>query len=266
MAPLILTILGAGPAAPNPGGGNSGYLVRSAGEQTAVMIDCGPGTAGQLPLHLPPRRLSGVVISHFHPDHYFDLVALYYLLKFGEPRPDGYPPRVPLWVPPGGREFLDRFGLLVGRRHRMLEDIFEVRDYPLDRSVQIGSLSFSFHLVQHYIASHAMRIRGESGAILTFSSDVAPCAALIKAARDADLFMCESAMLDASQDEQDPALRGHMTAAEAATAAAEANAKHLLITHYRSGPDNDAHHIASARRFFSGPIDLAYPGATYSVG
>ena len=75
MAPLTLTILGASPAAPNPGGACSGYLLRQG--ETAVLMDCGAGTAGRIALHVAPNRLQGVAISHLHPDHYFDLVQLY---------------------------------------------------------------------------------------------------------------------------------------------------------------------------------------------
>jgi ribonuclease BN (tRNA processing enzyme) len=98
-----------------------------------------------------------------------------------------------------------------------------------------------------------------------FSADVAPCAALPAAARDADLFLCESALLDASQDERKPENRGHLTAAEAGAAAHAARVKRLLITHYRSGEDHDAHHLSAARGTFSGPVELARPGATYTV-
>ena len=108
MAPLTLTILGAGPAAPNTGGACSGYLVRENG--SAVLIDCGSGVAGRIGQHVPPRELRGVAISHLHPDHYFDLVPLYYILKFGEPRPDHLEQRLPVFVPPGGRAFLQSPG------------------------------------------------------------------------------------------------------------------------------------------------------------
>jgi ribonuclease BN (tRNA processing enzyme) len=104
-----------------------------------------------------------------------------------------------------------------------------------------------------------------SSGVLVFSSDVAPCAALPAAARDADLFLCESALLDPSQDEKKPENRGHMTAAEAGAAAAAANARRLLITHYRSGAEHNDHHLASARAAYTGPIALAQPGATYTV-
>src|SRR5687768_8926061 len=110
MAPLTLTILGAGPAAPNPDGACSGYLLQDNG--AAVVLDCGSGIAGRIAQHVPPSELRGVAISHMHPDHYFDLVPLYYVLKFGEPRPGHLEPRLPVYVPPGGRELLRRLGQL----------------------------------------------------------------------------------------------------------------------------------------------------------
>jgi ribonuclease BN (tRNA processing enzyme) len=264
MAPLTLTILGAGPAGPNAGGANSGYLLRQGDD--AVVMDCGSGTAGRVPLHVPVNRLTGVAISHLHPDHYFDLVALYYMLKYGEPRPADASPLVPVLVPPGGREFMRHFGKLIADKPAMFDDFFEVRDYVSESELPIGGLSFRFHRVQHYIMSHAMRVRSASGATLVFSSDVAPCPQLIEAARGADLFLCESAMLDASQDEGDPARRGHMSAREAGQAARQAGAKRLLITHYRSGEKYDRHHLEAATSEFEGPVELAREGATYLVG
>jgi ribonuclease BN (tRNA processing enzyme) len=264
MGPLTLTILGAGPAAPNPGGANSGYLLRQA--DTSVVVDCGPGTAGRIALHVPVNRLTGAVISHLHPDHYFDLVALYYLLRFGEPRPDSLPRRLPVWVPPGGCEFLHRLGQLIADKTAMFDDVFDLQDYSPDQVTDLGGLSFSFHQVQHYILSHAIRVHTGNGTTLVFSSDVAPCPELVEAARRADLFLCESAMVDASMDEKDPAKRGHMSAREAGEAAQAAGARRLLITHYRSSERDDAHHLAAAQGAFQGPVELAREGVTYMVG
>lgn len=259
-AGLSLTILGSGPAAPNPGGANSGYLVRF--NDSAVVIDCGPGTAGRISQHVPVNRLDAVAISHLHPDHYFDLVALYYMLKFGEPRSS----RLPLWVPPGARDFLDRLGRLISDHAAFLEDIFDVNEYAADRRFQLGELEFTFHPVQHYVMSHAMRVQTPAGATLVFSSDVAPCPQLVEAARGADLFLCESALLDSSQDDSDPKKRGHMSAIEAGDAARQAGAKRLLITHYRSNEKADAHHLSAAARSFQGPVHLAREGESYVVG
>jgi len=264
MAPLTLTILGAGPAAPNVGGACSGYLLQQDGE--AVLMDCGSGVAGRLPKHVQPNRLRGIAISHFHPDHYFDLVPLYYLLKFGGPRPDGFDPLVPLHVPPGGRAFLRTLGSLISDKQAMLEDIFNVSEYDAGQATSIGGLQFSFHRVQHYIPSHAMRVRGGSGATLVFSSDVAPCQQLVEAARDADLFMCESALTDPAEDEKDPSKRGHMSAREAGAIARQAGARRLMLTHYRSTEELDEHHRAAASGTFGGPVELAKEGRCYEVG
>jgi ribonuclease BN (tRNA processing enzyme) len=264
MAPLTMTILGAGPAAPNTGGACSGYLVQQDG--TAVLVDCGSGIAGRLVQHVPANRLHGVAISHFHPDHYFDLVPLYYVIKFGEPRPPGYSPLVPLHVPPGGREFLRQLGRLISDKPTMLEDVFQVCEYVPSVDTPIGELTFTFCSVQHYIASHAMRIRGSSGATLVFSSDVAPCQELVEAARDADLFMCESALVDPSHDEADPRKRGHMSAQEAGAIAREAGARRLMLTHFRSTDSLDEHHRSAATATFGGSVELAREGEQYVVG
>ena len=266
MPPLRLTVLGAGPAAPNVGSACSGYLLRA--DDTAVLLDCGSGTAGRIGQHLAPQQLHGVAISHLHPDHYFDLVPLYYILKFGPPRPAELGPRLPLYVPPGGRAFLRQFGQLIAQREAMLEDVFDVCDYPPagEGQLRIGCLELSFHPVQHYVPSHAMRIRALDGPTLVFTSDVAPCQELVAAAQAADLLLCESALLDPSQDEPEPQQRGHMSAAEAGAAAREAGARRLLLTHYRSGEGYDGHHREAASRAFGGPVELAREGQTYSIG
>ena len=122
MAPLSLTILGAGPAGPNPGGANSGYLLRQ--DDWAVLMDCGAGVAGRIAQHVSVNRLGGVAISHLHPDHYFDLVALYYLLKYGEARPAEVT-RLPIFVPPGGRAFMREFGKLIANKPALFDDMLD---------------------------------------------------------------------------------------------------------------------------------------------
>src|SRR4030088_3042722 len=131
MPPLTLTILGCGPAAPNPGGACSGYLLRQA--ESAVLMDCGSGIAGRIAQHVPVNRLQGVAISHLHPDHYFDLVPLHYMLKFGEQRPADLEPRLAVYVPPGGREFLSQLGQHIAAKAAMLEDVLDICEYAADR-------------------------------------------------------------------------------------------------------------------------------------
>ena len=264
MPPLTLTILGSSPAAPNVGGACSGYLLRDG--DTCVLMDCGSGVAGRLAQHVPPQQLAAVAISHLHPDHYFDLVPLYYMLRFGPPRPAELGPRVPLLLPPGGGAHLRRLAEVIAGSPTMLDDVFSASEYAPGRDVSLGNLRFSFHEVQHYVLSHAMRVVGADGSTLVFSSDVGPCEAIVEAARGADLLLCESALLDPESDEPDPVRRGHMSAAEAGAAARAAGARRLLLTHYRSGEPYDARHREAASAAFGATVDLAREGQTYTVG
>src|SRR4029077_15391817 len=79
-----LTVIGCSPAWPNPGGAQSGYLVEGDGR---LLLDCGPGVLARL------RAAAGgwpavdaVVITHFHLDHWGDLVPWIFGANFGPGR------------------------------------------------------------------------------------------------------------------------------------------------------------------------------------
>jgi ribonuclease BN (tRNA processing enzyme) len=58
---MELTVLGASPALPNPGGASAGYLLRDA--DTTLLIDCGHGVVSVLRSVLDVGELSAIVIS-----------------------------------------------------------------------------------------------------------------------------------------------------------------------------------------------------------
>ena len=65
--------------------------------------------------------------------------------------------------------------------------------------------------------------------MLVYSGDSAPSDALIDAARDADVFLCEATL--ASSEKDHPSIRGHLSADEAVAAFKASGAKRLLLTH-----------------------------------
>ncbi|HET9071130.1 MAG TPA: MBL fold metallo-hydrolase [Acidimicrobiales bacterium] len=77
------------------------------------------------------------------------------------------------------------------------------------------------------------------GRSFAFIMDTRPCPGAVELARGADLVVCESTFLSS---EADLAHRyGHMTAAQAATLAAEAGARRLVLTHFsQRHPDEQA--------------------------
>ena len=82
---LDLDILDAGPAySDRPGATGAAYLVRHG--PTAVVLDLGQGAFTRLAGTIEPSDLDAVVVSHLHPDHFIDLVALrHYLRREFEP-------------------------------------------------------------------------------------------------------------------------------------------------------------------------------------
>lgn len=255
---LSVTVLGSSPAWPNPGGACSGYLVSN--EADNVLVECGFGIFSRLRQRLSLNDLNAVVISHLHADHLMDLVPLRYGLKYGGLRAD---PKLPLYAPPGSREFFSSLGTVLDRDAHFFDETYCLREYVPGTPIQIGSLKLDLREVQHYIPSYAMAI--QAGRKLVFSADAAPCQVLAELASEADLFLCEAAITDPSQDDPDPARRGHMTPQEAAELAREARVGRLLLTHYRSDPDPERHVLDAAREVFGGPVELAVEGKTYAV-
>src|SRR3954468_3323787 len=101
-----LTVVGSSPAWPNPGGAQSGYLVEADGGR--LLLDCGPGVLPRLrELDGGWPRLAAIVITHFHLDHWGDLVPWVWGSMYGLGRDL---PRTELWLPRDGLPHLRRLG------------------------------------------------------------------------------------------------------------------------------------------------------------
>src|SRR5438477_11204554 len=98
---MRVTALGTSAAYPGPDNACSGWLVEEG--ETHILVDCGTGVVSRLQKVLPLERLTAVVISHMHADHFFDLFPLRYGYKYGIGIPD---PPPALYVPPGGQNAL----------------------------------------------------------------------------------------------------------------------------------------------------------------
>ncbi len=221
---MRLTVLGCGPAAPQPDTPASGLLLDSA--NATVLLDCGSGVAGRLRAIRDPRSLTAVVISHMHADHSLDLGILRY--SFAWP---GVEDKLPVFLPPGGLAKLDMLATVISERPRFFHDAFAVSEYDPDAVLQIADLSFAFTRSRHYVPSWAMEITDQGGTRLVYSSDTGPNPRLDEIAAGADLLVCEATLQDASEDDLE---RGHMTPEEAIEMGRRARAGLTVLTHFGS--------------------------------
>ena len=219
-----MIVVGSSPAWPNPGVSHSGYLVEDGGGR--LLLDCGPGVLADLrSLDEGWPKVDSIVVTHWHLDHWGDLVPWVWGRMFGLGRESAAPE---LWVPPGGIAQLAEFGVFFGTE-TMFEAVFTLREYA-EREPFRTAAGFEVTPVQvpHYLVQ-TFALRVSNGArMLAYSGDSAPSEQLAEAARDADLFLCEATLIDS---EADSLPRGHLSIPEAVAAFEASGARRLLLTH-----------------------------------
>jgi ribonuclease BN (tRNA processing enzyme) len=201
-----LTVIGCSPAWPNPGSAQSGYLVESEGAG-GLLLDCGPGVLARLREKRLPD-VDAIAITHFHLDHWGDLVPWTWLALHG----GSLIARPALWIPTGGHDDLSTFAERWGRPG-MFTDAFEVAEY--ESGVQFTAAGFQIEPipVEHYgLHAFGFRVRAPSGRLMAYSGDSGPCDGLHRLAACADLFLCEATL---ARDGPDGTPRGHLSAEEA---------------------------------------------------
>jgi ribonuclease BN (tRNA processing enzyme) len=186
-----------------------------------------------------------------HADHFFDLVPLRYALRYEMKRSKP----LPVYLPPGGIRIARTIGRPLNEDTDFYDGVLDLREYSAEETLRTGGYTVRFAPTVHYIPAYAMRI--EIGAIVFgYSADTAPCDAVPQLVREADVFLCESA-LGASGSER--GRRGHLNAREAGELARRANVRHLLLTHYSAKADAGALRAAAARAY-DGRITVADDG------
>ena len=253
---MKLTVLGRSTAVPNPGEACAGYLVTA--DETRLLVDIGPGVVAQLLRIHRPTDLTAVVISHMHPDHLFDLVTLRYAFPWIErPRP-----RLPVIMPPGSREQLIDLARGAGDAE-FFESTFEIREHDGQSDLAFGPFQLRPIETQHYVPTWGFRVV-ERERTLAYSADSGPCDALLDLARNAELFLCEAALL-APDDDPQPQRRGHLTAREAGEAARTAGAGRLLLTHLNVTDGQAERAAGDAAVAFGDGADVAEPQRVYDI-
>jgi ribonuclease BN (tRNA processing enzyme) len=216
-----LTVIGCSPAWPNPGGAHSGYLVENSSGR--LLLDCGPGVLPRLRAGEAWPDLDAIVVTHFHLDHWGDLVPWVWGSMFS---PSAAERRAELWVYRGGIERLRDFGARLGWPD-MFERAFDVREYGEREPFEAAGFSVTAFRVPHYtLETYALRVEGD-GRTLAYSGDSAPSDDLVAAAAGADVFLCEATLADSGEQGD----RGHLSAPEAVDAFEASGAHRLVIIH-----------------------------------
>src|SRR2546426_513784 len=195
-APMLsVTFLGTSAARPTVERNVSALALVREGE--TLLFECGEGTQRQMMRYGVSFALSDIFFTHCHADHFLGVIGLIRTLaRQGRSDPDKARaagiPEGPLW----------------GKLHK--GEPIELPDgQRLTADGFVGPK--------------------RPGRLVVFTGDTRPCAAVVDAAKGADLLIHEATF---GEEEKDRAKEtGHSTAREAAQVALAANAKRLVLSH-----------------------------------
>lgn len=251
--PLQLDVIGAGPAYTDRlGASGAAYLVRHG--PTALLLDLGQGSFPRLAGAIEPSSIDAVVISHLHPDHFIDLVALrhYLVWQFKPAR------RVRVLAPAGLAPRLDALHAQPGFTGAAL-DVEDVNP----GSQKIGSLTLEARRVSHTRDSHAYRVAAADGGGpgLVYTGDCGRAEDLDALVRPGDTLLSEVSFGPGPV----PVDAAHLDGPAVAALANRTDIGAVLLTHLQMGFDETAT-IQSVRSTFRGSVSLVAPGDRFTVG
>jgi ribonuclease BN (tRNA processing enzyme) len=250
---MELLVVGSGAAYPDrPGIASSTYVVALGDER--ICLDLGQGGFAGLAGQVEPSTLRAVVVSHLHPDHFIDLVALRHYLRYEfEP-----PRRVWVLAPRGLGERLD--GLLAEPGFTAAALDVEVRT---EGSIRIGPFALESRLVTHTDESYAVRVSNAAEPAspgLVFSGDCGRADDLASLIRPGDTLLSEVAFGPGPVPVGDL----HLDGPAVGELAAATGASRVLLTHLQMGRDPAAT-IAAVSARYAGPVALVADGDTFTV-
>jgi ribonuclease BN (tRNA processing enzyme) len=242
---LTLVVLGSSGTYAGPDNPNSGYFVTDG--TTRVWLDCGPGTLGPLQQHVALADLDAVVVTHGHPDHCLDAAVLRNALRYGIGRKG-----VPVYGPFAAQE---RIVAALGEDVTPTLDWRDIRD---GSTFTTGGISWTCSRTDHPVTTMAVRI--DAGGVIAYSADTGPGWSFERFGPPIDLALCEASL----PPDREGSVQ-HLTGRQAGEKARQAGARRLVITHLPPGTDIEARQ-REAEAGFGGPVEVAVPGARFTVG
>ncbi|MFH8343815.1 ribonuclease Z [Streptomyces sp. NPDC018045] len=282
-------VLGTASQVPTRHRNHNGYVLRWDGE--GIMFDPGEGTQRQmLRAGVAAHDLNRICVTHFHGDHSLGLAGVIQRINL-----DRVPHPVTAHYPASGRRFFDRLRYATAYREtvRLAEEpvaadgvLARTPSYALEaRKLSHPVESYGYRLVEpdgrrmlpERLAAHGItgpdvgRLQREGelngvtlddvsevrrGQRFAFVMDTRLCDGVHVLAEGCDLLVIESTFLD--EDAGLAADHGHLTAGQAARAAADAGVRHLVLTHFSQRYSDPGEFERQARAAgFEGELTIA---------
>ena len=283
-------LLGTGGMMPLPHRWLTSLMVRYNGIN--VLIDCGEGTQVALKEKgWSPKPIDLILFTHFHADHISGLPGMFLTLGNSERTepvtlvgPKGLKKVVEsLLIIAPQLPFEINYIEIDGDSMRFDFKDFHIDAFKVNHNVTCYGYSISIERAGRFDSDKAKELdiplkfwsklqKGETiedetgiytpemvmgpprkGIKVTYTTDTRPCKNIPLFAKDSDLFICEGMYGDTEMLEKAKEHK-HMTFAEAATMAKEANVQEMWLTHYSPSLFKPKEYIDNARSIFPNSI------------
>lgn len=241
---MKVTVIGCDGAYPRVNGATSAYLIEE--KNTKVLLDCGSGAIARLQRHIKLSELDGIIISHYHRDHYADLECMHYaamLDTFSKERSKA------LFIyGPGEEQMLTYKNFCTGKT-------FKKKD-----NFKIGDLTFVTQKNVHGVEAYSIKVSNDEGKAIVYTGDTGYYKELARFCMDTNILIAEASSYENEQGK----ISGHMTSIEAATVANEGNVNKLVLTHLpHYGNVEDL--VKEAKKVFKNNVLLARYDLTIEI-
>lgn len=242
-----LVVLGCSGGYPAPNRACSGYLVETA--RSRMWLDAGSGTLSRLFARCSLADVDAVWLTHLHPDHWTDLPLAIHALAIGASQVEE---AIVIYGPEG---WASAIGVDLRWQGPGDDDLYHERALHDDLVASVGDFTVRSVAVEHGVEAYGLRVEAE-GRSLAYSGDSAPCEALVRLAKNVDLFLCAAGTMTSSPIHPNPRQAGELATA--------AGARHLVLTHLAPGSDA-AEALALAASAYAGPLSLAVEGSEFEL-
>jgi ribonuclease BN (tRNA processing enzyme) len=250
---ITLVTVGTGTVAPWGARSSPAHWVEAAGVR--LLMDCGAGTCNRLArFGLPWDDVTHLALTHFHPDHYGELPAFLFALKYGTMSPRTEP--LVLLGPRGTRAKVEALAAAFGEWVLAPGFPLDVVELTPTKPVELaGGVSIEAHRTPHTEESLALAVSA-AGVRLVYTGDTGPSEELGDWAKGCDLLLAECSLPESM------ALPFHLTPRQAGALAGRAEAKRLVLTHLYP-PVEHVDILGEVAREYAGPAVVANDGDTF---
>ncbi len=253
----MLTVIGSGTLVPSPGRASPCHLLEAG--NTRLLLDAGPGSVHGMARHGKPWwKITHLVFSHYHTDHFGDLPHLLFAFKRALPAPRSRPLRI--LGPPGLGARVEALRVAYGGF--MVDPGFELTYHEVSCrgswTDEAASMNIRFVPTRHTRSSVAVRTRLGSGSA-GYTGDTGPEPALGAFFKGVDVLVSECGYADP------PKADNHLSPTSVAALARTARPGLLILTHLYPPLDPESTPALVREAGYGGTVICAEDGQEFEV-